>query len=79
MKTFTAIAQSPRQVVKRDGTLVPFDYFKIRQAMAKANANVPSETLTDEELDDLTAQVVAELDLESIRMSSGFRTLSRSH
>ncbi|MGI6545422.1 MAG: anaerobic ribonucleoside triphosphate reductase [Fastidiosipilaceae bacterium] len=65
MKTFTAIAQSPRQVVKRDGTLVPFDYFKIRQAMAKANANVPSETLTDEELDDLTAQVVAELDLES--------------
>lgn len=54
--------QTPKQVTKRDGTLVPFDYFKIRQAIAKANANVPSETLSDEELDRLTAEVVKNID-----------------
>lgn len=62
MKTYATILQSPRQVIKRDGTLVPFDYFKIRQAIAKANANVPSETLSDAELDRLTAEVVSSLD-----------------
>ncbi len=65
MKVSSTIVQSPKYVVKRDGTLVPFDYFKIRQAMAKANANVPSETLSDQELDNLTAQVVASLDLNT--------------
>jgi ribonucleoside-triphosphate reductase len=65
MKMYTAIVESPKQIVKRDGTLVPFDYFKIRQAIAKANANVPSETLSDEDLDRLTAEVVANLDVNS--------------
>jgi len=65
MKMFTTIVESPKQIVKRDGTLVPFDYFKIRQAIAKANANVPSETLSDEELDRLTAEVVSHLDVNS--------------
>lgn len=62
MKMSSTIVQSPKQVIKRDGTLVPFDYFKIRQAIAKANANVPSETLSDADLDRLTAEVVASLD-----------------
>lgn len=61
----SAIVQTPKQIVKRDGTLVPFDYFKIRQAIAKANATVPSETLSDDELDRLTAEVVASLDANS--------------
>jgi ribonucleoside-triphosphate reductase len=61
-RSFITISQSPKYVVKRDGTLVPFDAFKIRQAVAKANATVPSETLSDAELDQLTAAVVASLD-----------------
>lgn len=62
MKMYTTMLKNPKQVVKRDGTLVPFDYFKIRQAIAKANANVPSETLSDGELDHLTTAVVERLD-----------------
>ncbi len=62
MKMSSTIVQSPKYIIKRDGTKVPFDYFKIRQAIAKANANVPSETLSDEQLDHLTAEVVASLD-----------------
>lgn len=61
MKMSSTIVQSPKYIIKRDGTKVPFDYFKIRQAIAKANANVPSETLSDEQLDYLTAEVVASL------------------
>ncbi len=62
MKMYTTMLKNPKQVVKRDGTLVPFDYFKIRQAIAKANVNVPSETLSDGELDHLTTAVVERLD-----------------
>ena len=63
MKMYSTIVHSPKHIVKRDGTLVPFDYFKIRQAIAKANASVPSETLSDDELDRLTAEVVTSLDI----------------
>ena len=62
MRNYHVIVKSPKQVVKRDGSLLPFDYFKIRQAIAKANASVPSETLSDSELDGLTAMVVESLD-----------------
>jgi anaerobic ribonucleoside-triphosphate reductase len=62
MKMYTTMLKSPKQIVKRDGTIVPFDYFKIRQAIAKANVNVPSETLSDEQLDFLTTAVVERLD-----------------
>ncbi|NLY31710.1 MAG: hypothetical protein GX065_02805, partial [Firmicutes bacterium] len=55
--------KTPKHIIKRDGTTVPFDYFKIRQAIAKANVNVPSETLSDAELDRLTAEVVKSLDV----------------
>ena len=61
MKANISNITSPRQIVKRDGTPVPFDYYKIRQAIAKANATVPSETLSDAELDQLTADVVSRL------------------
>lgn len=65
MQEKTNIMQTPKQVIKRDGTLVPFDYFKIRQAIAKANVNVPSETLSDAELDRLTAEVVKSIDINT--------------
>ena len=64
MKTYLSNIRSPRQIIKRDGTLVPFDYCKIRQAIAKANATIPSETLLDDELDQLTVEVVGRLDAE---------------
>lgn len=62
MINYNQMPMTPKQIVKRDGTVVPFDYFKIRQAIAKANANVPSETLTDRELDNLTSQVVSSIE-----------------
>ena len=65
MKANISNITSPRQIIKRDGTLVPFDYYKIRQAIAKANATVPSETLSDAELDQLTADVVSRLQADS--------------
>jgi len=65
MKANISNITSPRQIIKRDGTLVPFDYYKIRQAIAKANATVPSETLSDSELDQLTADVVSRLQADS--------------
>lgn len=62
MIIYNQMPVTPKQIIKRDGTVVPFDYFKIRQAIAKANANVPSETLTDGQLDDLTSQVVSSIE-----------------
>ena len=62
MIIYNTATSNPKQIIKRDGTLVPFDFFKIRQAIAKANANVPSETLTDRELDQLTSEVVSSID-----------------
>ncbi len=52
----------PRNIIKRDGSLMPFDAHKIRQAMASANNCVPSETLTSEELDQITGNVIQMLD-----------------
>jgi ribonucleoside-triphosphate reductase len=62
MEVKVSSMRTPKQVIKRDGTLVPFDYFKIRQAIAKANVNVPSETLSDKELDRITAEVVSSIE-----------------
>lgn len=58
------ITQTPKYVIKRDGSLIPFDYFKIRQAMQKANDTVPSETLSDDELNALTFEVLQLLPLD---------------
>lgn len=54
--------REPDSILKRDGSLMPFDRYKIREAMRKATLAVPSETMTDAELDRLTAQVVGHLD-----------------
>jgi anaerobic ribonucleoside-triphosphate reductase len=51
-------AKGPQWILKRDGTRVLFDRYKIREAMAKANRTVPSETLSGDDLDYLTNQVV---------------------
>ena len=55
---------TPRSIVKRDGSLMPFDAFKIRQAVVLANRTIPSETLTSEELDEICVNVVKRLDPE---------------
>lgn len=52
----------PRNIIKRDGSLMPFDALKIRQAISKANYTVPSETLSDQELDHVCDKVIARLD-----------------
>ena len=56
---------TPRSIVKRDGSLMPFDAFKIRQAVVLANRTIPSETLTSEELDEICVNVVKRLDPET--------------
>lgn len=59
------ITQTPKLIIKRDGSLMPFDVYKIRQAIASANRTVPSETLREDELDELCARVVSRLDPQS--------------
>lgn len=56
------ITRMPRSITKRDGSLMHFDLFKIRQAIVKANRTVPSETLSSRQLDEITAEIVAKLD-----------------
>lgn len=56
------MTQTPRNIIKRDGSLMPFDVYKIREAIAKANHTVPSETLRAEELDELCYAVLERLD-----------------
>ena len=60
------IDKTPAYIIKRDGSRMPFDAFKIRQAIAMANRTIPSETLTSQELDDLTFRVLERLDLDHI-------------
>lgn len=58
----SVITATPRCIVKRDGTLMPFDAYKIREAIVSANRTVPSETLEPYELDELVFNVVSRLD-----------------
>ncbi len=51
----------PKNILKRDGSLMPFDAYKIRQAIYKANRTIPSETMTDKDLDEVTGNVVQKL------------------
>jgi anaerobic ribonucleoside-triphosphate reductase len=55
-------AKGPQWILKRDGTRVLFDRYKIREAMAKANRTVPSETLSGDDLDYLTNEVVRQIE-----------------
>ncbi len=46
-------------IKKRNGEIAPFDSDKIRVAISKANASIEGERITEAQLDELTAQVVA--------------------
>ena len=51
----------PKLILKRDGTHMPFDVYKIRQAIYKANRTIPSETLSDARLDEVSRRVVEKI------------------
>ena len=51
-----------KMIVKRSGEKVPFDASKIRGAIFKANVRNATEKMSDEQLDQLTRSVVAELE-----------------
>ena len=51
----------PKHIIKRDGTHMPFDLYKIRQAIYKANRTIPSETLSDQGLDEISRKVVEKI------------------
>ena len=51
-----------KMIVKRSGEKVPFDASKIRGAIFKANVRNATEKMSDEQLDELTRQVVGELE-----------------
>ena len=46
--------KEPANIKKRNGTIVPFDFSKIRNAIEKANAESTDETLNAAKLDKLT-------------------------
>lgn len=48
----------PSAIIKRDGTRMPFDAYKIREAIRKANQTIPYEAVSEEELDQITRDVV---------------------
>lgn len=51
-----------KTIIKRSGEKAPFDAAKIRAAIFKANVRIATEKFSDEELDRLTEEVVAELE-----------------
>lgn len=51
-----------KKIVKRSGEKVSFDPSKIKAAIFKANVRIATERFSDEELDRLTAEVVAQLE-----------------
>lgn len=84
--------REPVRMIKRDGSVMPFDRYKIREAMRRANRTVPAETLTDNELDILTANVVRRLDgvempgvehiqdqVEEVLMEAGLSQTAKSY
>ena len=50
---------TPHAIIKRDGTRMPFDAYKIREAIRKANQTIPYEAMSEEELNQMTRDVVA--------------------
>lgn len=53
-------------VIKRDGSTQPFDNFKIKSAIQKAFNEVPSEDISNEDLDNLTEQIVNHMSAKNI-------------
>lgn len=54
------------EIIKRDGSKQAFDSNKIKNAMRKAFNEVPSEHISDEDLQKLTEQIVGYMILEGI-------------
>ena len=52
----------PKKIIKRNGEQVKFDAAKIRAAIFKANVRIATERFSDADLDELTGQVVEELE-----------------
>lgn len=55
------MSKKPANIKKRNGTVVPFDFSKIRNAIEKANAESTDETLTEDQLDKLTRAVIRQI------------------
>ncbi|MBQ5759209.1 MAG: anaerobic ribonucleoside triphosphate reductase [Schwartzia sp.] len=53
--------KEPANIKKRNGTIVPFDFSKIRNAIEKANAESTDETLNAAKLDKLTREVIKQI------------------
>jgi len=51
-----------KSIIKRNGTEVPFDSNKIRNAILKANVHISGEKISDKQLDEITLLVVAVYD-----------------
>ncbi len=56
----------PVSVIKRDGTVMPFDGFKIRNAIAKAAMATEEETMSQSAIDAVTSHVLAQLPAQSV-------------
>lgn len=66
MENYMSKNWSPNEIRKRDGSKVPFDYFKIREAMEKANREIPEEMMSSEKLDELTGRVVSNIEKHTV-------------
>ena len=51
-----------KSIIKRNGSEVPFDSNKIRNAILKANVHISGERISDKQLDEITLLVVAVYD-----------------
>lgn len=60
-----AVDTLPVSIVKRDGGLMPFDAFKIREAIRKAAQANPEDQIHEEDLDLLTSSVLTHLSPKS--------------
>lgn len=56
-----------KEIVKRNGVVVPFDAKKIRNAIFKANIRIADERMSDADLDALTVQIVTTIALKTDR------------
>lgn len=57
---------APSHIYKRDGSAMPFDRFKIREAVRKASVATTSESMSDNDLDQLVNSVVGGLGPRSV-------------
>ena len=58
-------------IYKRDGQIMPFDAYKIREAIRKANLTIPYEAADDAELDRLMNAVVERIPADRTQCRTG--------